>query len=261
MDRSKWYRSYPHLALLIDHNFTGGAVPKGMAPFYLELLLFASLRLRGHRLNCHMFYLAKTPGWIKRFYNESIWAMPTREKILYLSFDDGPHPTITDLVLDELKKYNAKASFFCIGNNVLKFPEVYERIIRAGHTVGNHSFSHINGWKTADAFYLEDIAEAKKHIDSNLYRPPYGKITKYQLKQLSLPRFNLKTVMWSVLSGDFDTGISPEKCLENVLHACEPGSIVVFHDSEKAYDRMRYALSGLLEHYSREGYRFERIIL
>lgn len=208
-----------------------------------------------------MFYLVKTPGWLKKFYKQCTWSIPVTDKILYLSFDDGPHPTITPFVLDELKKYGAKASFFCIGKNVLAFPEVYKRIIEEGHSVGNHSFHHLNGWKTADATYLDDIAAAKKYIDSNLYRPPYGRITKFQLKQLSLPRFNLKAVMWSVLSGDFDKGITPERCLKNVLYKCKPGSIVVFHDSEKAAERMRYALTGALQHYAKEGYRFEKIIL
>ena len=126
-------------------------------------------------------------------------------------------------MLDELKKYNARASFFCIGKNVLAFPEVYKRIIDEGHAVGNHSFNHLNGWKTNDAIYLDDIAEAKKYIDSNLFRPPYGRITRFQLDQLNKPRFKLKTVMWSVLSGDFDTKLSPEKCLKNVLNNCKPG--------------------------------------
>ena len=208
-----------------------------------------------------MFYFVKTPGWIKKLYNRSTWSIPVNEKIIYLSFDDGPHPVITPFVLDELKKYNAKACFFCIGKNVLACPEVYKRIIEDGHTVGNHSFNHLNGWKTNDALYLDDIAAAKKYIDSNLYRPPYGRITRFQLKQLAMPRFNLKTVMWTVLSGDFDKSISPEKCLQNVIRKSEPGSIIVFHDSEKANERMRYALSGTLEHFSKKGYRFEKIVL
>ena len=208
-----------------------------------------------------MFYFVKTPGWIKKLYSRSTWFIPVNEKIIYLSFDDGPHPVITPFVLDELKKYNAKACFFCIGKNVLAYPEVYKRIIEEGHSVGNHSFNHLNGWKTNDALYLDDIAAAKKYIASNLYRPPYGRITRFQLKQLAMPRFNLKTVMWTVLSGDFDKDISPEKCLQNVIRKSEPGSIIVFHDSEKANSRMRYALSGTLEYFSKKSYRFEKIVL
>jgi peptidoglycan/xylan/chitin deacetylase (PgdA/CDA1 family) len=208
-----------------------------------------------------MFYLVKTPGWLRKFYSKCVWSIPVREKIIYLSFDDGPHPEITAFVLDELSKYNAKASFFCIGKNVLAHPDVYRRIIDEGHAVGNHSFNHLNGWKTDDKIYLDDIAEAKKYIDSNLYRPPYGRITRFQLSQLSLNRFDLKTIMWTVLSGDFDVNASPEKCLKNVLSKTGPGSIIVFHDSEKANTRMRYALSGTLKYFSGKGYRFEKISL
>ena len=206
-----------------------------------------------------MFYLSKMPRWISAFYKQCIWSVPVTEKKIFLSFDDGPHPTITPFVLDELKKYNARASFFCIGKNVLAFPEVYKRIIDEGHAVGNHSFNHLNGWKTNDAIYLDDIAEAKKYIDSNLFRPPYGRITRFQLDQLNKPRFKLKTVMWSVLSGDFDTKLSPEKCLKNVLNNSKPWSIIVFHDSEKAMERMRFALAGTLEQLSKKGYSFEKL--
>ena len=155
-----------------------------------------------------MFYFVKTPGWLKRLYKQCTWSIPVHEKIIYLSFDDGPHPAITPFVLDELKKYNAKASFFCIGKNVLAYPDVYKRIIDEGHAVGNHSFNHLNGWETNDAAYLDDIAEAKKYIDSYLFRPPYGRIRRFQLSQLSAKRFNLKTIMWTVLSGDFDDKIT-----------------------------------------------------
>lgn len=208
-----------------------------------------------------MFYMVTAPGWLRNIFKNCTWQIPVKDKRLYLSFDDGPHPLITSFVLDELKKYSAKATFFCIGKNVLAYPDVYKRIIDEGHTVGNHSFTHLNGWKTDDAVYLDDIAEAAKYIDSNLYRPPYGRITKFQLNQLAHPRFNLKVVMWSVLSGDFDKGITPEKCLKIVIKKAKPGSIVVFHDSEKAAERMRYALRGTLAHFSRAGYSFERIIL
>jgi len=208
-----------------------------------------------------MFYIVKTPGWLKKLYKQCIWSVPVSEKIIYLSFDDGPHPVLTPFVLDELKKYNAKASFFCIGKNVLAYPDIYKRIIDEGHTIGNHSFNHLNGWKTADDIYLDDIAEAQKYIDTRLFRPPYGRINRFQLSQLSLNRFNLKTVMWTVLSGDFDKKLSPENCLENVLLNCEPGSIVVFHDSDKAAIRMKYALTGTLNYFSSIGYRFEKIVI
>ncbi len=207
-----------------------------------------------------MFYFAKTPWWLKKIYSNCIWEVPGKEKKIYLSFDDGPHPTITPFVLDELKKYGAKAIFFCIGKHVITYPEVYKRIIEEGHAIGNHTFNHLNGWKTPDSIYLNDIAEAKNYIDSNLFRPPYGKISFFQLKQLGLPRFNLKTIMWSVLSGDFDKNISGEKCLNNVVLNCKPGSIIVFHDSDKAYERISYALPRVLKYFTDQGYQFEKII-
>lgn len=194
-------------------------------------------------------------------YRQCTWSMPANEKKIYLSFDDGPHPEITPFVLDELKKYKAKATFFCIGKNVVAYPEVYKRIIEEGHAVGNHSFNHLNGWKSKDDAYLDDIAEAKKYIDSNLYRPPYGRITRFQLSQMPHPRFRLKPVMWTVLSGDFDRSITPEKCLRNVIRKSTPGAIIVFHDSEKANTRMRYALTGVLKKFSEQGYGFEKIVM
>lgn len=206
-----------------------------------------------------MFYLAKSPWLLQKIYSNCTWSIPTTENIIYLTFDDGPHPRITNQVLDELKKYNAKATFFCIGKNVVEHPSVYRRIIDESHAVGNHSFNHLNGWKTPDNIYLHDIAEARKFIDSRLYRPPYGRISFFQLKQLSLPRFQLKTIMWSVLSGDFDNGISGEQCKNNVILNAKQGSIVVFHDSEKAAERMMVALKATLAHFSQLAYRFERI--
>ena len=206
-----------------------------------------------------MFYFVKNPFWFKYLYSKCIWGIDTNEKKLYLTFDDGPHPIITSFVLDELKKYNAKATFFCIGNNVSKFPEIYKRIIDDGHAVGNHTCNHLNGWKTKDEVYLDDIAEAKKIIDSDFFRPPYGRITRFQLKQLFSDRFKLKTIMWSVLSGDFDTKISKEQCHQNVVVNAGIGSIIVFHDSEKANERMSYALPKVLKYFSEKGYQFEKI--
>jgi peptidoglycan/xylan/chitin deacetylase (PgdA/CDA1 family) len=206
-----------------------------------------------------MFYSVKTPWWLKLLYKDCIWSIKDTKKVVYLTFDDGPHPSITPFVLDLLKKYNAKATFFCIGKNVLQHSEICRRITTEGHKVGNHTHNHLNGWKTDAAVYLENIAEAKKHIDSQLFRPPYGKITKYQLQQLGTKAFQLKTIMWSVLSGDFDKSLTPEKCLNNVIRHTESGSIVVFHDSDKAFERLEYALPRVLEYFSEKGYSFEKI--
>ena len=206
-----------------------------------------------------MFYFVKTPWVLKKLYAECVWKISTKEKILYLTFDDGPHPEVTPFVLGELKKYNASATFFCIGNNVQKHPEVYQQIINEGHKIGNHTFDHLNGWKTKDKIYLENISKAADVIDSNLFRPPYGRITKFQLEALKGINFNLTPIMWSVLSGDFDEKLSEENCYLNVVNNSAPGSIIVFHDSQKAFSRLTYALPKVLEYFSQQGYQFKAI--
>ena len=184
--------------------------------------------------------------------------MPEGEKKIYLTFDDGPHPVATSFVLEELKKYNAKATFFCIGKNVADYPFIYEQIIDEGHRVGNHTYNHLNGWKTNDEEYINNVVLAKKLIDSNLFRPPYGRATKFQLKLL-INQYALHPIMWTVLSGDFDSKLSKENCLLNVLKKSREGSIVVFHDSEKAYEKIQYVLPRVLSHFSERGYQFETI--
>ena len=206
-----------------------------------------------------MFYLVKTPWLLKKIYPECIWKINTIEKVIYLTFDDGPQPRATPFVLDELKKYNAKATFFCIGKNVEENFELYQKIIEEGHAVGNHSYNHLNGWKTDDAVYLDNIYKAKKVIDSNLFRPPYGRITKFQLKNLPAEKYKLKTIMWSVLSGDFDEVVSGEECYLTVVKNTKEGSIVVFHDSEKAFKRLSYALPLVLEYFTKKGFEFRSI--
>ena len=207
-----------------------------------------------------MFYLVKTPWLIERIvYPGYVWSLSGAQKAVYLSFDDGPHPEITPFVLETLRRFNAKATFFCIGNNVVKYPEVYRQILEEGHAVGNHSHHHLNGWKTGKDAYVNDVTQAAQHIDATLYRPPYGRITRGQANTLQ-ERLRLRIIMWSVLSGDFDRELSPEGCLSNSLQA-GPGSIVVFHDSEKAFSRMRYALPRLLEQYEERGFLFKVISL
>ncbi len=212
-------------------------------------------------------YLVKTPWWLRAIYPQLIWQMPTQEKIIYLSFDDGPHATATPFVLDILAQYNAKASFFCIGKNVLEHPAIYQRILNEGHAVGHHTQHHANGWKVSNDQYFSEIEEAAKLIHSPLFRPPYGRIKRAQIKQLmrtadsqlNMAQSAYKIIMWSVLSGDFDTTLSAAACTNNVLKNTGPGSIVVFHDSTKAWDRMSVALPAVLEHFSGMGYRFEAL--
>jgi len=210
-----------------------------------------------------MFYLVRTAAWLRALYPTLTWRIPTKEKILYLTFDDGPHETATTFVLDQLKTYNAKASFFCIGKNVTEQADIYRRILEEGHITGNHTQNHLNGWKTDNETYFNNIFEAAKYIDSHLFRPPYGKITRFQAKLLQCPTANktighqpFRVIMWDVLSGDFDHSITKEKCLQNVLLNTKPGSVIVFHDSTKAFERMSYALPLVLQHFTQQGYRF-----
>ena len=205
-------------------------------------------------------YFIKTPFWLRLIYRSCIWRKPNQEKVLYLSFDDGPHPEATPFVLAQLAHFNAKASFFCIGKNVQLYPEIYATIIAAGHVVGNHTQNHMNGWKNNTENYIADIQEATKVIDSNLFRPPYGRISFAQIKALrSDPSLPTEIIMWDVLSGDFDTTINGEQCAQNVIQHAGPGSIIVFHDSAKAMDRLRIALPKVLLHFSNLGYQFKTL--
>ena len=208
-----------------------------------------------------MFYLTKTPGLLKSFYKSCTWNFSRDSRAIYFTFDDGPHPVATPFVLDILKEYNAKGTFFCIGKNVVAYPDIYKRILNEGHSVGNHTFNHLNGWKTPDKDYIKNIGEARKYIDSNLFRPPYGRITKFQIRLLTAAE-NLqqqtiyKIIMWDVLSGDFDLASSADKCVKNVTSNAQEGSIVVFHDSEKAFPKLQYALPRLLEYFSSKSFEF-----
>lgn len=209
-----------------------------------------------------MKYFVKTPWWLKKIYPSYTWDIKTKEKVIYLTFDDGPHELATPFVLDELKKYNAKASFFCIGKNVTAQPSLYNRILEEGHTTGNHTYSHLNGWETNDENYLADVAEAVKYIDSTLFRPPYGRIRKFQARNISkaIKDPEAKIVMWDVLSGDFDDRITRDQCLQNVILNAKKGSIIVFHDSKKAFPLLAFCLPRVLEFYSGKGFRFEGLL-
>ena len=207
-------------------------------------------------------YFVRTPWWLKKIYSSYIWSIDTKEKILYLTFDDGPHPVATPFVLDELKKYNAKATFFCIGKNVVAEQEIYKRIINEGHAVGNHTQNHLNGWETKNDIYLKDINEAGTFIDSTLFRPPYGRITSFQAKHVkdALKKPFAKIIMWDVISGDFDNSLTGQQCLQNVILNAKNGSIIVFHDSQKAFSRLEFFLPAVLNFFETKGYRFEKLV-
>lgn len=202
-----------------------------------------------------MSFWVKTNYWVKRIFSNYVWDIPNRENKVYLTFDDGPTPEITEWTLEQLRNYNAKATFFCIGDNVRKFPEIYQQVIEEGHAIGNHTFNHLKGWKTATGEYVENVKKCS--IQSKLFRPPYGKIKPSQSKKLR--RLGYKIIMWDVISFDFDSQISKEKCLENVLKNVQSGSIIVFHDSIKAEQNLKYALPKTLEFLKENGFTCAKI--
>lgn len=203
-----------------------------------------------------MLYLAKTPRIVQALLPRFTWHIPTSEKKVFLTFDDGPVPEVTPWVLDVLAEHGAKATFFCVGDNVRKHPDIFRRIVSEGHAVGNHTFNHLRGWGTHTFGYLKNVQKCEEMVQSTLFRPPYASLRPSQTRSL---KSRYKIVMWDVLSGDFDPKISPEQCLQNVLEKVEPGSIVLFHDSVKAEPRMRYALSEMLRRLGAEGWRFDKI--
>jgi len=204
-------------------------------------------------------YLIKTPFWLRWLYPGLVWRKTSEKPVIYLTFDDGPIPQVTPFVLSVLEKYNAKATFFCIGDNIRKHPDVFQMLIAGGHAIGNHTFNHLKGWKTKDEVYLENFRLCDDLTKSKLFRPPYGRVKRSQVSKLKNEYPRLKIVMWDVLSGDFDLNLRPEKCLQNVLESTESGSIVVFHDSLKAFERLEYVLPRALEFWTKKGYSFEAL--
>ncbi len=204
-------------------------------------------------------YLVKTPSLIKFIFKNWVWSFSKKEKIIYLTFDDGPTPEITEWTLAQLNKYHAKATFFCIGKNVQQYPKIYQKIVENNHSIGNHTHNHLHGLKTTTADYLDNINKAELAFQKKpkLFRPPYGKLSFSQAKKIR--ENGSKIVMWDVLSADFDTSISKEECLKNVIKHTSNGSIVVFHDSVKASEKLKFVLPQLLEYYTSKGYIFKSI--
>lgn len=197
------------------------------------------------------------PSVLKPFLGRMVYTkIPTNRKELFLTFDDGPTAGITRQILDLLDEYNARATFFCIGGNVVKQPEVFSEMQSRGHAVGNHTWNHMSGWEFSDFSYFKNILECSRVVPSPLFRPPYGKISPRQIPGIAK---RYKIIMWDVLAGDWDASISPEQCLRNVTDHAEPGSVIVFHDSAKARDRMLYALPRALEFWSKQGFSFRKI--
>ena len=224
---------------------------------------------------------AKTPGFVKALFPNFVWNIATDKKEIYLTFDDGPTPKITEWVLGELKTYNAKATFFCIGNNIEKYPEIFKQIIDGNHSVGNHTYNHLKGWKHKTKTYIDDVLKTEILINSQykklnskttdstieqlniecwnlkLFRPPYGKFKAKQSKQLQ--KLGYKIIMWDVLSYDWDANVTKKKCLKNSTSKAKEGSIIVFHDSVKASKNLKYTLPKVLEYYSKKGFTFKTI--
>jgi peptidoglycan/xylan/chitin deacetylase (PgdA/CDA1 family) len=204
-----------------------------------------------------MIIPARIARMLTWFFPSRVWQIPTTQKTVYLTFDDGPHPAITPVVLDMLAEYGAKASFFCIGDRVKRFPDIYQRILDEGHAVGNHTYHHLNGWKSSKKDYLANVREASQCIESWMFRPPYGRMKESQANAIS--KMGYKTIMWTVLSGDYDRSLSPEQCAQRVLGNINPGYIHLFHDSEKAEKNMIHALGKLLEATKMQGFKCEKI--
>lgn len=205
----------------------------------------------------------KTSKFIKKIFPSLVWEYPSNNKTLYLTFDDGPTPEITNWTLDVLKQYNAKATFFCIGKNVKTHPEIFKRIISEGHSIGNHTYNHLKGWRTKTKIYLTNIDKTEAlfnefGVNTKLFRPPYGQIKHKQIKRLTQKGYQI--VMWTVLSIDWDTAVSKKKCLSNVINNTLSGDIIVFHDSVKASQNMQYALPKVLAFFSEKGFVFKRIL-
>ncbi|MFP9099889.1 polysaccharide deacetylase family protein [Flavobacterium sp. RHBU_24] len=206
------------------------------------------------------FYWVKTSWLIKKLFSGFIWSLPKEAPTVYLTFDDGPIPQVTPLVLDILKRHDIKATFFCIGDNIDKHPETFKQVLAAGHAVGNHTYNHLDGWRVDDNIYMANTELCQKAIKkykpegTKIFRPPYGKLS--PVKARGLKQKGYTVIMWDVLSADFDQGISPEKCLKNVVKNARNGSIIIFHDSLKAQKNMQYALPRAIEYLKRERFRF-----
>jgi len=198
----------------------------------------------------------RTPLLIKYLFPRLIFNFPKTGKTIYLTFDDGPIPETTRWILDTLKQYQAKATFFCVGENVVKHQQLFQEILDEGHSVGNHTFNHLNNWKVNNREYLKNVEKAAQHIDSKLFRPPYGKLN---LKTKRILQRKYKLILWDILSRDYDRSLPKEKCLNNVIANVRNGSIIVFHDSIKAQENMQYALPKVLEYFHAKGFQFQAI--
>ncbi|SFS82107.1 polysaccharide deacetylase family protein [Sphingobacterium wenxiniae] len=199
-------------------------------------------------------YFINAPFFLRWYYPNVTFNRPRTAKKVYLTFDDGPIPEITPSILDTLAEYGIKATFFCVGENIERNPDLFARLLAEGHRIGNHTQNHLKGWDTADEVYLDNVARCQQLTKTSLFRPPYARAKKSQLKQLYK---NFEVVFWDVISGDFDTAITPEQCYQNVIKYVQNGSIIVFHDNLKAIPRVSYALPKTIDYLLERGYEFD----
>ena len=199
-----------------------------------------------------MFYPRFTPDWLKKVFPDIVWNGTVTGKVVHLTFDDGPIPEVTPWVLDMLKKYNQKATFFCVGDNVRKHPEIFRRIKEEGHGVGNHTYHHLNGWQSDKINYLEDVKKASQCISSDLFRPPYGKI---KVSQFCALKKDFRIVLWTYLSGDFEKKFDAATCYEEVKKCSKDSAILVFHDNIKTQAALAKILPSILDYYEASGIR------
>lgn len=201
-------------------------------------------------------YLSRTPNFIQSLFPNFTWQVPTQEKTIFLTFDDGPIPEVTPWVLSQLDQYRAHATFFCVGDNIRKHGQVFEQVKAAGHALGSHTYNHLSGWASDNIPYFHNVRHCARQTGSTLFRPPYGRLKPSQAQFLQR---HYQIIMWDVLSGDFDPCTTPEQCLANVTDHAGPGSIIVFHDSLKARENLTYTLPRVLEYFSARGYVFEKL--
>ncbi len=211
-------------------------------------------------------YLHFTPIWIQKLLPGFTYRKMVEEKVVFITFDDGPIPEVTPWVLETLAQYNAKATFFCVGENISKHPHIFQAIISAGHAIGNHTYNHLKGQKNSTEVYLQNITACEEEINSypinninlpKLFRPPHGRLTFAQAKKIR--DLNYDIILWNVLSGDFDIHLSQEKCLNKTLQHTKKGAIVVFHDNTKSFEKIKYVLPRYLQTLTAEGYTFQTL--
>lgn len=200
----------------------------------------------------------KPPKVASVIFKDVVWQRETDSNNIYLTFDDGPTPDITEWVIDQLNEYNAKATFFCVGHNIEKYPDIFRKLVENGHSIGNHTYNHLKGWKTKNEEYFNNIEKSESLYHTKLFRPPYGKIKPSQIKYL---KDKYKIIMWNILSGDYNPRLSVQQCIDNVIYNLEPGSIIVFHDSEKSASKLKEILPVVLKNISQNGYLYKSLTI